>query len=321
MSLPSVLRDKLRLPAIGAPLFIISHPALVIAQCKAGIVGSFPALNARPASQLDEWLHEITEALQAHDRAHPDSPAAPFAVNQIVHKSNARLEQDMALAVKWKAPIVITSLGAREDVNVAVHSYGGVTFHDIINVRFAHKAVEKGADGLIAVAAGAGGHAGPFSPFALVQEIREWFDGPLALAGAIANGGAILAAEAMGADLAYIGSAFIAPKEARALDDYKQAIVDGRAEDIVGSSLFTGIFGNYLRASIVRSGLDPDNLPAGDVKTMNFGSGGASDAKAWRDIWGSGQGIGAIKAVTPAAEFVARLASEYAAAKARVCAG
>ncbi len=319
MTLPSALRGKLRLPVIGAPLFIISHPSLVIAQCKAGIVGAFPALNARPASQLDEWLHEITEALAAHDRAHPDSPAAPFAVNQIVHKSNARLEQDMELAVKWKAPIVITSLGAREDVNVAVHSYGGVVLHDIINVRFAHKAVEKGADGLIAVATGAGGHAGPFSPFALVQEIREWFDGPLALAGAIANGGAILAAQAMGADLAYIGSPFIATKEARALDDYKQAIVAGRAEDIVGSSLFTGIFGNYLRASIVKAGLDPDNLPQGDVKTMNFGSGGGSDAKAWRDIWGSGQGIGAIKAVTPAAELVARLASEYAAAKARIC--
>ncbi|MGO9769073.1 MAG: NAD(P)H-dependent flavin oxidoreductase [Roseiarcus sp.] len=319
MTLPSALRGKLRLPVIGAPLFIISHPSLVIAQCKAGIVGAFPALNARPASQLDEWLHEITEALAAHDRAHPESPAAPFAVNQIVHKSNARLEQDMELAVKWKAPIVITSLGAREDVNVAVHSYGGVVLHDIINVRFAHKAVEKGADGLIAVATGAGGHAGPFSPFALVQEIREWFDGPLALAGAIANGGAILAAQAMGADLAYIGSPFIATKEARALDDYKQAIVAGRAEDIVGSSLFTGIFGNYLRASIVKAGLDPDNLPQGDVKTMNFGSGGGSDAKAWRDIWGSGQGIGAIKAVTPAAELVACLANEYAAAKARIC--
>ncbi len=321
MTLPNALRGKLRLPAIGAPLFIISHPALVIAQCKAGIVGSFPALNARPISQLDEWLHEITEALQAHDRAHPDSPAAPFAVNQIVHKSNARLEQDMALAVKWKAPIVITSLGAREDVNVAVHSYGGVTFHDIINVRFAHKAVEKGADGLIAVAAGAGGHAGALSPFALAQEIREWFDGPLALAGAIANGGAILAAEAMGADLAYIGSAFIATKEARAIDDYKQAIVAGAAEDIVGSSLFTGIFGNYLKASIVKAGLDPDNLPQGDVKTMNFSSRGASDAKVWRDIWGSGQGIGAVKAVTTVAELVARLTREYAAAKARVCTG
>jgi len=317
MTVPNALKGKLRLPIIGAPLFIISHPELVIAQCKAGIVGAFPALNARPVSQLDEWLHEITEALAAHDRAHPDSPAAPFAVNQIVHKSNARLEEDMALAVKWKAPIVITSLGAREDVNTAVHSYGGLTLHDIINDRFAHKAVEKGADGLIAVAAGAGGHAGPFSPFALVQEIREWFDGPLALSGAIANGGAVLAAQAMGADFAYIGSTFIATREARAVDAYKQAIVAGRADDIVGSSLFTGVFGNYLRPSIVNAGLDPENLPAGDVKTMDFG--GASGAKAWRDIWGSGQGIGAVKAVAPVAEVVARLASEYAAARAKIC--
>jgi nitronate monooxygenase len=301
-------------------MFIISHPELVIAQCKAGIVGSFPALNARPLSQLDEWLDEITEALAAHDRAHPESPAAPFAVNQIVHKSNLRLEQDMALTVKWKAPIVITSLGAREDVNVAIHSYGGLTLHDVINVRFAHKAIEKGADGLIAVAAGAGGHAGPLSPFALAQEIREWFAGPLALAGAIANGRSILAAQAMGADLAYIGSAFIATKEARAVDDYKQAIVAGKADDIVGSSLFTGVFGNYLRPSIVRAGLDPDDLPKGDAKTMDFASGGAAGAKAWRDVWGSGQGIGAVKAVTPVAELVARLAREYAEAKARVCA-
>ena len=321
MSLPSVLREKLRLPVIGAPLFIISHPALVIAQCKAGIVGSFPALNARPISQLDEWLHEITEALAAHDRDHPDSPAAPFAVNQIVHKSNARLEEDIALTVKWKAPIVITSLGAREDVNTAVHTYGGVTLHDIINDKFAHKAIDKGADGLIAVAAGAGGHAGAYSPFALVHEIREWFDGPLALSGAIATGGAILAAQAMGADLAYIGSAFIATQEARAIDDYKQAIVAGRAEDIVGSKLFTGIFGNYLRPSIVRAGLDPDALPEADAKPMDFASAGASGAKVWRDIWGSGQGIGAVKAVTPAAELIDRLANEYAAAKARLCAG
>ena len=316
MSLPNVLRDKLRLPAIGAPLFIISHPALVIAQCKAGIVGSFPALNARPISQL----HEITEALAAHDRDHPDSPAAPFAVNQIVHKSNARLEEDIALTVKWKAPLVITSLGAREDVNAAVHSYGGVTLHDIINDKFAHKAIDKGADGLIAVAAGAGGHAGAYSPFALVQEIREWFDGPLALSGAIATGGAILAAQAMGADLAYIGSAFIATQEARAIEDYKQAIVAGRAEDIVGSKLFTGVFGNYLRPSIVRAGLDPDALPEGDAKPMDFASAGASGAKVWRDIWGSGQGIGAVKAVTPAAELIDRLAKEYSAAKARLCA-
>ena len=318
MSVPNALRGKLRLPVIGAPLFIISHPELVIAQCKAGIVGAFPALNARPASQLDEWLHEITETLAAHDRAHPESPAAPFAVNQIVHKSNARLDEDMELAVKWKAPIVITSLGAREDVNVAVHSYGGLTMHDIINDRFAHKAIEKGADGLIAVAAGAGGHAGPYSPFALIQEIREWFDGPLALSGAIATGGAVLAAQAMGADFAYIGSAFIATREARAVDDYKQAIVDGRAEDIVGSNLFTGIFGNYLRPSIVRAGLDPDKLPDGDAKTMNFGSSRDSSAKAWRDIWGAGQGIGAVKSVAPVVDIVARLASEYEAAKARV---
>jgi nitronate monooxygenase len=318
MALPKTLRDKLRLPAIGAPLFIVSHPALVIAQCKAGIVGAFPALNARPISQLDEWLHEITEALSTHDREHPNSPAAPFAVNQIVHKSNSRLEQDLELTVKWKAPIVITSLGAREDVNVAVHSYGGMTMHDVINDRFAHKAIEKGADGLIAVAAGAGGHAGALSPFAFIQELREWFDGPLALSGAIANGGAILAAQAMGADVAYIGSAFIATTEARAIDEYKQAIVDGRAEDIVGSNLFTGVYGNYLRPSIVRAGLDPDNLPQGDVKTMNFDGAGGSKAKAWRDIWGSGQGIGAIKKVVPAAELVARLSSEYMAAKARV---
>ena len=316
--LPKALQEKLRLPVIGAPLFIISHPALVIAQCKAGVVGSFPALNARPVSQLDEWLHEITEALAAHDKAHPESPAAPFAVNQIVHKSNARLEQDIELTVKWKAPLVITSLGAREDLNTAVHSYGGLTLHDIINDRFAHKAIEKGADGLIAVAAGAGGHAGALSPFALIQEIREWFDGPLALSGAIANGGAILAAQAMGADLAYIGSAFIATEEARAVEAYKQAIVEGRAEDIVGSSLFTGVYGNYLRPSIVNAGLDPNNLPQGDVSTMNFGSGDGSKAKAWRDIWGSGQGIGAVKAVAPVADLVARLSREYSSAKARL---
>lgn len=318
MSIPKALQGKLRLPVIAAPLFIISHPALVIAQCKAGVVGSFPALNARPISQLDEWLHEITEALAAHDKAHPESPAAPFAVNQIVHKSNNRLEEDLALTVKWKAPMVITSLGAREDVNQAVHSYGGIVMHDVINDRFAHKAIEKGADGIIAVAAGAGGHAGPISPFALIQEIREWFSGPLALSGAIANGGAVLAAQAMGADFAYIGSAFIATEEARAIDSYKQAIVSGRAEDIVGSNLFTGVFGNYLRPSIVAAGLDPDHLPDGDVKTMNFGSGDGSKAKAWRDIWGSGQGIGAVKAVTPVAETVARLKREYDAAKARL---
>jgi nitronate monooxygenase len=317
MSLPKLLQG-LRLPVIGSPLFIISCPALVIAQCKAGIVGSFPALNARPASQLDEWLHEITETLAAYDRAHPEAPAAPFAVNHIVHKSNARLEQDIELAVKWKAPVTITSLGAREDVNQAAHSYGGITLHDIINIRFARKAIEKGADGLIAVAAGAGGHAGPISPFALVQEIREWFDGPLALSGSIATGGAILAAQAMGADLAYIGSAFIATEEARAAEAYKQAIVEGAAEDIVGSSLFTGVYGNYLRPSIRAAGLDPDKLPEGDVRTMNFGSGEGSKAKAWRDIWGSGQGIGAVKTVRPAAEFVGQLKREYDEAKRRI---
>ena len=317
--LPKSLQGKLRLPVIGSPLFIISCPALVIAQCKAGIVGAFPALNARPASQLDEWLHEITEALAAHDRAHPGAPSAPFAVNQIVHKSNSRLQSDMELTVKWKAPRVITSLGAREDVNQAVHSYGGVVMHDVINDRFAHKAIEKGADGIIAVAAGAGGHAGSVSPFALIQDIREWFDGPLALSGAIATGGAVLAAQAMGADLAYIGSAFIATEEARASDAYKQAIVDGRAEDITGSNLFTGVFGNYLRPSIVAAGLDPDNLPNGDVKTMNFGSAAdGAKAKAWRDIWGSGQGIGAVKSIASTADYVARLKSEYDAVKARL---
>ena len=285
-----------------------------------GLVGAFPALNARPISQLDEWLHEITEALAAHDKAHPDQKAkAPFAVNQIVHKSNARLEQDIELTVKWKAPIVITSLGAREDLNKAVHAYGGITLHDIINDRFARKAVEKGADGLIAVAAGAGGHAGSTSPFALVHDIREWFGGPLLLSGAIATGQSVLAARAMGADLAYIGSAFIATEEARAHDSYKQAIVEGDASHIVGSNLFTGVFGNYLRPSILKAGLDPDNLPMGDLKTMNFGSGSASEAKVWRDIWGSGQGIGAVKGVKPVAELVARLAREYAEARQRIC--
>jgi nitronate monooxygenase len=318
--LPPVLRDRLRLPAIGAPLFIVSNPDLVIAQCKAGIVGSFPSLNARPIAQLDEWLHRITEELAAWDRAHPDRPAAPFAVNQIVHKTNNRLEEDVALCVKWKAPIVITSLGAREDVNAAVHSYGGVTMHDVINDRFARKAIEKGADGLIAVAAGAGGHAGTHSPFALIQDLRAWFDGPLALSGAIATGASVLAAQVMGADLAYIGSAFIATDEANAIEAYKQAIVDGRAQDVHGTSLFTGVFGNYLKRSIVNAGLDPDDLPQGDPSKMSFGSGGGSSAKAWRDIWGSGQGIGAVTAVTPAGELVARLIQEYAQAKARVAA-
>jgi nitronate monooxygenase len=318
MALPPVLRDHLRLPAIAAPLFIISNPDLVIAQCKAGVVGAFPSLNARPIAQLDEWLHRITEELAAWNRDNPQSPAAPFAVNQIVHKTNNRLEEDVALCVKWKAPIVITSLGAREDVNAAVHSYGGVTMHDIINDRFARKAIEKGADGLIAVAAGAGGHAGSYSPFALIQDIRAWFDGPLALSGAIATGAAILAAQVMGADLAYIGSAFIATEEANAAAAYKQAIVDGRAEDVHGTNLFTGIFGNYLIRSIVNAGLDPANLPQSDPSKMSFGSGGNAPAKAWRDIWGSGQGIGAVNAVVPAHELIARLTREYVAAKARV---
>ena len=280
MSLPPVLRDRLRLPVIGSPLFIVSGPELVIAQCKAGIVGSFPALNARPISQLDEWLAQITGALADWDRAHPEAPSAPFAVNQIVHKTNNRLEEDVELCAKYRVPVVITSLGAREDVNRAVHGWGGVILHDVINQSFAHKAVEKGADGLIPVAAGAGGHAGGLSPFALIQELRAWFDGPIALSGAIANGAAILGAQAMGADLAYIGSAFIATQEARAIDDYKQAIVAGRAEDIVGSKLFTGIFGNYLRPSIVRAGLDPDALPEADAKPMDFASAGAYNFNA-----------------------------------------
>ena len=317
MSVPPIL-SRLRLPVIGAPLFILSNPALVIAQCKAGIVGSFPALNARPQSLVDEWLHEITEALAAHDRDHPDAPAAPYAVNQIVHRSNDRLEQDIATCAKWKVPITITSLGARKELNDAVHAWGGISFHDIIDDRFARKAIEKGADGLIAVAAGAGGHAGGWSPFALVQEIRKWFDGPLALSGAIASGRSVLAAQTMGADFAYIGSAFIATPEARAEDNYKQGIVDGSAGDIVNSSLFTGINGNYLRASIVAAGLDPDNLPSAGPEAMNFES--SSGAKAWRDIWGSGQGIGVIDKVVPVAELVDRLAREYTEAKALLAA-
>ena len=317
MPLPDAL-SRLRLPVIGAPLFIVSNPDLVIAQCKAGIVGSFPALNARPQAQVDEWLHEITEALAAHDRDHPDAPSAPFAVNQIVHRSNDRFEADMATCAKWKVPIVITSLGAREELNQAVHGWGGITLHDIIDDRFARKAIDKGADGLIAVACGAGGHAGRWSPFALIHEIRRWFDGPLILSGAIATGRAVLAAQAMGADLAYIGSPFIATPEARASDDYKQGIVTGGAADIVNSPLFTGIPGNYLRASIVAAGMDPDNLPAPGPDAMNFES--ATGAKAWRDIWGSGQGIGAVDAVLPAGELVARLAREYAEARAVLCA-
>jgi len=317
MSLPAIL-DRLALPVIGSPLFIISGPELVIAQCKAGIVGSFPALNARPAAMLDEWLHRITEELAAHNRDHPDRPAAPFAVNQIVHRSNDRLEQDLAVCAKWQVPIVITSLGAREDLNHAVHRWGGITLHDVVDDRFAHKAVEKGADGLIAVAAGAGGHAGTQSPFALVAEIRSWFDGPLALSGSIATGGAILAARAMGADLAYIGSPFIATEEANAADGYKQGIVEGRAADIVYSNLFTGVHGNYLRGSIQAAGLDPDNLPQGDLKTMDFGGGNGSKAKAWRDIWGSGQGIGAVDRIEPVADRVARMTAQYEAARARL---
>jgi nitronate monooxygenase len=310
MALPAIF-DRLRLPVIGSPLFIVSGPELVIAQCKAGIVGSFPALNARPQTLLDEWLHQITEELAAWDAANPDTPAAPFAVNQIVHKSNDRLLQDIATCEKWKVPISITSLGAREELNQAVHGWGGITLHDVIDDRFARKAIEKGADGLIPVAAGAGGHAGTQSPFALVQEIRSWFDGPVALSGAIAHGRSILAAQAAGADLAYIGSAFIATAEARAEEDYKNGIVEGRAADIVYSDLFTGVSGNYLRGSIVASGLDPDNLPKGDLKTMNFGSGGNTKVKAWKDIWGSGQGIGNVHAVRSAADFISQLRQEY----------
>ncbi|MDK4731550.1 nitronate monooxygenase family protein [Rhizobium sp. CNPSo 3490] len=317
MALPPILKDKLRLPVIGSPLFIISHPALTLAQCKAGVVGAFPALNARPESQLDEWLAEITEELARHDAAHPQRPAAPFAVNQIVHMSNKRLEHDLSLCVKYKVPIVISSLGAVPEVNAAVHSYGGIVLHDIINNRHAHSAIRKGADGLIAVASGAGGHAGTLSPFALVQEIREWFDGPLLLAGAIATGGAILAAEAMGADMAYIGSPFIATEEARAAPAYKQAIVDGAASDIVYSNYFTGVHGNYLKPSIIAAGMDPDNLPAADPSKMDFEQ-ATGGAKAWKDIWGSGQGIGAVKAVEPVANLVDRLEAEYRAARARL---
>ncbi|RFB98583.1 nitronate monooxygenase [Rhizobium leguminosarum bv. trifolii] len=317
MALPPILSDKLRLPVIGSPLFIISHPTLTLAQCKAGVIGAFPALNARPASQLDEWLAEITEELARHDAAHPDRPAAPFAVNQIVHMSNKRLEHDLSLCVKYKVPVVISSLGAVPEVNAAVHSYGGIVLHDIINNRHAHSAIRKGADGLIAVAAGAGGHAGTLSPFALVQEIREWFDGPLLLAGAISTGGAILAAEAMGADMAYIGSPFIATEEARAAEAYKQAIVEGAASDIVYSNYFTGVHGNYLKPSIVAAGMDPDNLPAADVSKMDFEQ-AVGGAKAWKDIWGSGQGISAVKAVEPVAKLVDRLEAEYKAARARL---
>ncbi|QND49448.1 nitronate monooxygenase [Rhizobium lusitanum] len=317
MALPAILTERLRLPVVASPLFIISHPALTLAQCKAGVVGSFPALNARPESQLDEWLAMITEDLAAHDAAHPERPSAPFAVNQIVHTSNKRLEHDLMLCVKYKVPIVISSLGAVPEVNAAVHSYGGIVLHDIINNRHANSAIRKGADGLIAVATGAGGHAGQLSPFALVQEIREWFDGPLLLAGAIANGGAILAAQAMGADMAYIGSPFIATEEARAADAYKQAIVEGAAADIVYSNFFTGIHGNYLKPSILAAGMDPDNLPEADPSKMDFET-ATTGAKAWKDIWGSGQGIGAVKAVEPVAALVDRLEAEYRQARARL---
>ncbi len=320
MALPPALNNTLRLPVVGAPLFIISNPDLVIAQCKAGVVGSFPALNARPEPVLEEWLQRITSELSAHDEANPDKPSAPFAVNQIVHGSNTRLKHDMDLCVKYKAPIVITSLGAKEWVNEMVHSYGGIVLHDIINNRFAKKAIEKGADGLIAVAAGAGGHAGTTSPMALIQEIREWFDGPLLLSGAIATGDAVLAAQAMGADLAYIGSAFIATEEANAEEAYKQAIVDYSADDIVYSSLFTGVHGNYLKPSIAAAGLDPNNLPEGDISQMDFGSGGNTDAKAWKNIWGCGQGIGAVKTLGTTADYVDRLTTEYHNAKARISA-
>ena len=318
MALPPILSERLKLPIIAAPLFIISNPDLVIAQCKAGIVGSFPALNARPAEELDRWLEKITTELAQYDAANPESPSAPFAVNQIVHGSNDRLQHDMEMCVKWKVPIVITSLGAKEFVNESVHSYGGIVLHDIINDRFARKAIEKGADGLIAVAAGAGGHAGALSPFALVQELREWFDGPLLLSGSIANGEAVLAAQAMGADLAYIGSAFIATKEANAEQPYKQSLVDSSADDIVLSNLFTGVHGNYLKPSIIAAGMDPDNLPESDPSKMNFGSGGNSDAKAWKDIWGCGQGIGAVKAVLSAQELVDKIEAQYNAAKSRL---
>jgi nitronate monooxygenase len=316
MLLPAVLAN-LPLPIIGAPLFIVSNPKLVIAQCTAGVVGAMPALNARPAEQLDEWLAEITETLAAWNRAHPERPAAPFAINQIVHKSNDRLELDMQVCARYQVPIVITSLGARTDVNAAVHAWGGVVLHDVINNAFAHKAIEKGADGLILVAAGAGGHAGVKSPFALVQEVRAWFDGPIALSGAIATGGAVLAAQAMGADFAYVGSAFIATDEARAADAYKQLIVESTSDDIVYSNLFTGVHGNYLKGSIRQAGLDPDHLPESDPSQMNFGS----SRKAWKDIWGCGQGIGAVQGVVPAAELIRRLSAEYAAARARLAPG
>lgn len=320
MALIGVLKKPLTLPVIAAPLFIISNPDLVIAQCKAGIIGSFPALNARPISQLDEWLARISEGLAAHDRVFPERPAAPFAVNQIVHKSNDRLEQDIELCRKYRVPIIITSLGARVELNEMVHQWGGITLHDIISNAFARKAIEKGADGLIAVAAGAGGHAGVISPFALIDEIRQWFDGPLGLSGAMGSGRAVLAAQAAGADFAYVGSAFIATAEANAPDNYKQAIVEADASGIVYTNLFTGVHGNYLRSSIVNAGLDPENLPQSDPSKMNFASGGNAAKKAWRDIWGCGQGIGAVDRVVPAGDLVARLAREYQAQRAKLAA-
>ena len=310
------LKASLRIPVIAAPLFIVSNPDLVIAQCKAGIVGSFPALNARPIEVLEQWLIRIRDELDAWNQAHPDRPAAPFAVNQIVHKSNDRLEQDVALCVKHKVPLVITSLGARPELNEAIHSYGGMVLHDVIDQFFAHKAIEKGADGLILVASGAGGHAGRQSPFALVSETRRWFKGPIALSGSIATGAGVLASQAMGADFAYIGSAFIATEEANAKDAYKQAIVEGSAKDIVYTNLFTGVHGNYLRRSIEQAGLDPDQLPESDPSKMNFNSGGNMDKKAWKDIWGCGQGIGAVDAVQSATALVDRIADEYHAARA-----
>ena len=319
MPLPAPF-DRLRLPLIGSPLFIVSGPELVIAQCKAGIIGSFPALNARPQTLLDEWLHQITEELAKHNRENPDKPAAPYAVNQIVHKSNDRVMADMATCEKWQVPMVITSLGAREEIFQAVTNWGGITMHDVINNRFAKKAIEKGADGLIPVAAGAGGHAGALSPFALMQEIREWFDGLVALSGSVAHGASILSAQAMRADFAYAGSAFIATDEANADQAYKQGIVDGDASGIVYTNLFTGVHGNYLRSSIEKAGLDPDDLPTSDPSKMNFGSGGNSKAKAWKDIWGSGQGVGAVKSVGSVEHLVARMEREYHDAKARLLA-
>jgi nitronate monooxygenase len=319
MALPDILKDKLRLPVVAAPLFIISHPPLVLAQCKAGVVGSFPALNARPEAQLDEWLAEMTEELANHNAKNPDRPAAPFAVNQIVHRSNTRLQHDLQMCQKYKVPIVISSLGAVPEVNEAVHAYGGIVLHDIINNRHANSAIRKGADGLIAVAAGAGGHAGPLSPFALVQEIREWFDGPVLLSGAIANGRSVLAAEAMGADLAYIGTPFIATPEARAIDEYKQMIVESSASDVVYSNYFTGVHGNYLKGSIAKSGMDPDALPVADASKMSFDP-NRTGAKAWKDIWGSGQGIGAVKQIRPVGDYIDQLEDEYRDARKALCA-